>query len=145
MQHLCRFTICLFAIVLASCSLVSKKQTSDPSEQYSSERQKMETEAQKRLSQARQQLEAKQFDKAKNTIKAMRKECYLALTAREEGILLMDSIELRVAQNNLMHVDSLLQKGHSEAEQEFQKACQKVQFFERKLTYDKKSIEQKHK
>lgn len=137
--------ICIPMLLFTSCSYFQKKTDSDASEQYSEERRMMETEAQTRLLQARQQLETKQYDAAKATIKKMRKECYLALRAREEGILLMDSIELRLAQDNLVKVDSLLQKGDIQAKQQFQSACQKVQFFERKLTYDKKSIEQKQK
>lgn len=137
--------LCLPMLLFTACSFFQKKTASDASEQYSEERRVMETEAQTRLSQARQQLEAKQYDAAKSTIKKMRKECYLALHAREEGILLMDSIELKLAQDNLVKVDSLLQKGDVQAKQQFQNACQKVQFFERKLMYDKKSIEQKQK
>lgn len=131
------------AVALTSCSLFSSKRASEPSEQYSSERKFMEEKAQKYLSQARQQLEEKQYDKAKATVATMRKECYLALAAREEGILLMDSIELCVAKDNLVRIDSFLQRGDSDVAQEFQNACQKVQFFERKLNYDKRTSSQK--
>ena len=98
----------------------------------------MEAIAQQRLATARQQLSEGNCQAAKKSIEAMRHDCYLALTARQQGILLMDSVELRQAQLDLAHIDSLMQhdnaKSHSAS---FEEACQKVQFYERKLQFDK--------
>ena len=92
-----------FAIlVLCACSEKDKKTD------WSEKRQLMETRAQEMLSGARQALIRQDFEKAKNTIKAMRTQCNLALEARQQGILLMDSIYLQEAVNKMMQADSLM-------------------------------------
>ena len=68
----------------------------------------------------------------------MRKDCYLALDARGEGILLMDSIDLQQARVDLALTDSLLRVGCDTVEQaDFDEACRKVQFYERKIQHDR--------
>lgn len=92
-----------FAIlVLCACSEKDKKTD------WSEKRQLMETRAQEMLSGARQALIRQDFEKAKNTIEAMRTQCNLALEARQQGILLMDSIYLQEAVNKMMQADSLM-------------------------------------
>ena len=100
----------------------------------------METEAQKRLQIARKQLAQNQCETAKATIQQMRTDCYLALEARRQGILLMDSIDLKQARNDVVHADSIMRSGNnsSQALNTFNEACSKVQFYERKIQYDKR-------
>lgn len=126
----------LSAVLAISCSSDKER---DNAKDYSENRARMEVEAQKRLGDARRQLANGQPMQAKSTIEKMRNDCYLALDARTEGILLMDSVDLRVAKDELAHVDSLMRSGNAQTTQEiFDEACRKVQFYERKIQYDRK-------
>ena len=91
---------------------------------------------QSKLQTARIFLRKGDFSQAKKTIEAMRKKDYLAIKARQEGILLMDSICLQEAKVHLTQTDSLQRIGAASNTQ-LEEACQKVQFYERKLQFDK--------
>ena len=119
---------------LASCSLF--KSDKNETDGYSDNRKIMEQEAQRKLQTARVFMQKEDFAQAKKTIEAMRKKDYLAITARKEGILLMDSICLQEAKMQLTKTDSLQQVGKALGSQ-LEEACQKVQFYERKLQFDK--------
>lgn len=119
---------------LASCSLF--KSDKNETDGYSDNRKIMEQEAQRKLQTARVFMQKENFAQAKKTIEAMRKKDYLAITARKEGILLMDSICLQEAKMQLTKTDSLQQVGKASGTQ-LEEACQKVQFYERKLQFDK--------
>lgn len=119
---------------LASCSLF--KSDKNETDGYSDNRKIMEQEAQRKLQTARVFMQKEDFAQAKKTIEAMRKKNYLAITARKEGILLMDSICLQEAKMQLTKTDSLQQVGKASGTQ-LEEACQKVQFYERKLQFDK--------
>lgn len=111
---------------------------------YSQHRAEMEVRGAQFLSQARAQLAAGQIDQARATIERMRRECYLAITARNQGILLMDSVDLFAARRDLQRADSVMRlhsqhgKAGREASAAFEDACQKVQFYERKIQFDSK-------
>lgn len=92
----------------------------------SSQRRKDERVAAELLAHARSQMQQGQLEAAKNTIKVMRDSCRFALDGREEGILLLDSIELLKAQNDTTVDDKEL----------------RVQFYQRKLEHDRKSVQQ---
>lgn len=119
---------------LASCSLF--KSDKNETDGYSDNRKIMEQEAQRKLQTARVFMQKEDFAQAKKNIEAMRKKDYLAITARKEGILLMDSICLQEAKMQLTKTDSLQQVGKASGTQ-LEEACQKVQFYERKLQFDK--------
>jgi len=124
--------------LLALASGCSAGRDGDKKKNYSENRTRMEAEAQHRLAAARGQLAHGQADAAKRTIEQMRSDCYLALDGRAEGILLMDSVDLFLAKAELSAIDSLLCAGDPHATQErFEEACRKVQFYERKLQYDR--------
>lgn len=128
----------LLPLLCSSCSLFTPKEK-EPKPEYSEARTRMESEAQTRLAQARAALSAGDCDRAKAIIEKMRKDCYLALSARSEGILLMDSVNILQSKNELQQADSLLRaNGSAEARERFDEACRKVQFHERKLQYDRK-------
>ncbi len=129
----------LSTVTLSSCR---NKQTgqADSLADCSEARSQMEQEAAGRLQTARQQLAAHQYEAARQTVRNMRKDCYLALNARENAILLMDSIDWLAAQAELAHVDSLMrQQSDSIGQADFDEACRKVQFYERKLQHDRKA------
>lgn len=122
--------------LLAACN--SKKD--EPANQQSERRQQMEKAAAEKLRSARTHLAAGRYEAARNDIKAMRKDCYLAITARQEGIILMDSVDLAAAQSELISADSVLQLRKTEETQAaFEEACRKVEFFKRKIQHDHKA------
>lgn len=101
------------------------------------------------LSRARVQLEAKEYAAAREEIKAMREQVPMALNARETGILLMDSINLAEAQEQLRVVDSALRAlgdttgiTHDTLQIRFDEANQKIKFYHRKLQHDRKNKKQ---
>lgn len=122
-------------LTISSCSFF--KSSDDKTKGYSDERKVMESRAQVQLQQARTWLAKGDFNQAKKEIETMRKKNYLAIDARKQGILLMDSISLMEARAELNHTDSLQRCGKVSAN-ELEEACQKVQFYERKLQFDGK-------
>lgn len=121
----------LFFVICALCtvSFVScKKDDASASEQASQKdeiqasQHRMEDESRARnyLDRARAEMNAGNYDAARQAIKEMRDSCYLALEARENGILLLDSIELMHAQND-----------NSKSDKET-----RVEFYQKKLEYD---------
>lgn len=130
----------MLMLTIIACSAGGGTKNNVNTEDRSEARNKMETEAQARLSMARAKLAQMQCGEAKAIVIKMRKDCYLALSARKEGILLMDSIDIQQAKLELSKADSLMQKQHSiSTSDEFDEACCKVQFYERKLQYDSRS------
>lgn len=130
----------MFMLTIIACSAGGGTKNNANIEDRSEARNKMETEAQARLSMARTKLAQMQCAEAKAIVIKMRKDCYLALSARKEGILLMDSIDIQQAKLELSKADSLMQKQHSiSTSDDFDEACRKVQFYERKLQYDSRS------
>lgn len=130
----------MLMLTIIACSAGGGTKNNVNTEDRSEARNKMETEAQARLSMARTKLAQMQCGEAKAIVIKMRKDCYLALSARKEGILLMDSIDIQQAKLELSKADSLMQKQHSiSTSDEFDEACRKVQFYERKLQYDSRS------
>lgn len=130
----------MLMLTIIACSAGGGTKNNVNTEDRSEARNKMETEAQARLSMARAKLAQMQCGEAKTIVIKMRKDCYLALSARKEGILLMDSIDIQQAKLELSKADSLMQKQHSiSTSDEFDEACRKVQFYERKLQYDSRS------
>ena len=132
--------ILMLMLTIIACSAGGETKNNANTEDRSEARNKMETEAQARLSMARAKLAQMQCAEAKAIVIKMRKDCYLALSARKEGILLMDSIDIQQAKLELSKADSLMQKQHSiSTSNDFDEACRKVQFYERKLQYDSRS------
>ena len=130
----------MLMLTIIACSAGGGTKNDVNTEDRSEARNKMETEAQARLSMARTKLAQMQCAEAKAIVIKMRKDCYLALSARKEGILLMDSIDIQQAKLELSKADSLMQKQHSiSTSDDFDEACRKVQFYERKLQYDSRS------
>lgn len=101
------------------------------------------------LYRARLELNAGNYEEARQLVKQMREEVPLALNARESGILLMDSINLAEAQEQLRVRDSLIQVtenpdrlARDTMQARFDEACQKVKFYHRKLQHDRKNKKQ---
>lgn len=118
----------------------------DGTENYSSRRVEMEERGQECLAQAREHLSRKDFKKVRTLVDSMRRTYPLALNAREEGILLMDSLNLAEAQDSLTETDSVLanetiaEEVRQHYQAKFDELCQKVKFFKRKLHHDKQNM-----
>lgn len=116
---------CGMLLLLASCS--SK---GDP--KMSRQRQEQEARAQTCLATARAQMRQGQAAKAKNTVISLREQCPMALTARAEGILLMDSIEMALTQQELRE----LSQADSVKAEEVAALQARLAFYKRKLEHD---------
>lgn len=98
------------------------------------------------LTEARKALKENNFKGARNSIEKMRKEFPMSLNAREEGILLLDSINLAEAHVQLVAWQNKMgQPGLSRISQDtlsfnLDEAQQKVRFFEKKIEHDKANV-----
>ena len=107
------------------------------------EQNDVEAAGQTCLSDARVALSINDFRKAKSCIDRLRKEYPLALNAREEGILLLDSIDLAEARVQLKESERQANRPNlSNIERDtlginLDRAQQKVKFFLKKLEHDK--------
>lgn len=82
--------------------------------------------AQRMLDDARFAMRHGHYAEAKDSILSMRKKYPTAIEARKQGILLLDSIELKAAQDSVAKA----------AGSEWERLNLKVSFFERKLQED---------
>ena len=122
-----------------ACNSHKGESSAEPSEK----RSMMEKNGRKMLLDARQALEKGNYNAARKAIKDLRENFPLALNAREEAILLADSIELFEARQQLEEVDKLINQERMEKKDslqaEYDELCQKVKFYLRKLQYDQKN------
>ncbi len=134
-----KYLLCLLTVLacFSSCGLLGSRK-GDAENGYSEKRASMEADASQRLVQARSLLSQGRSGEARRVVEKMRKDCYLAITARTASILLMDSIDIAESKQNLARVDSLLRlHADSVSSYDFDEACRKVQFYEQKLRHDK--------
>ena len=130
--------LCLAAGLLTACK--DNKQ----GEAQSEKRTEMEERAQEYLANARKSLAQKNFVAARQSIEQMRKDCYLALSGRRQGILLMDSIDCADAQQQLVKLDSLVRQNPDDAGlvPQFEEKCKEVDFYKKKIVHDRKAMQQ---
>lgn len=123
-------------LFLAGCQNDGKKAG------WSKARTEMEAQAQVCLKDARAALERADYATARAKVEEIRSRYNLALDAREEAILFMDSVDVRQATQELQHVN---QQVHSQPEnRDSLKAVadelnQKIKFYLRKLEHDRKN------
>lgn len=126
-------------------ALTACKKQNEETAHFSEARAEMEVQGSQSLNLARTLMAEGNFTAARDTLVQMRENYPLALNAREEGILLMDSIDLGEAQMLLAEVDRLLQTVgantslHDSLQSEYEELHQKVKFFQRKLRHDKEN------
>ncbi|EJX08371.1 hypothetical protein, secreted [gut metagenome] len=118
----------------------------DKKSAYDKEREAAETNGKACLTTARAALAENDFQTAREAVEKMRKEYRLAINARAEGILLMDSINLLEAEHELKIVDKALRDENAKDKDSLQIAFddlfQKSKFYKRKLEHDKKNSDQ---
>lgn len=126
-------------------ALTACKKQNDETAHFSEARAEMEAQGCKSLSTARALLAEGNFTAARDTLLQMRENYPLALNAREEGILLMDSIDLGESQMLLSNIDKQLHTTglptavHDSLQNNFEELHQKVKFYQRKLRHDKEN------
>ena len=132
-----KFTLAAVCLLcLAGCQNYNKKAG------WSKARTEMEAQAQVCLKDARAALERADYTTARAKVEEIRSQYNLALNAREEAILFMDSVDMRQATQELQRVNQLI---HTQPEnQDSLKAAadelsQKIKFYLRKLEHDKKN------
>lgn len=139
MKHTLIIYILFFAFMAMACNSHKGESSAEPSEK----RSMMEKNGRKMLLDARQALEKGNYNAARKAIKDLRENFPLALNAREEAILLADSIELFEARQQLEEVDKFIIQERMEKKDslqaEYDELCQKVKFYLRKLQYDQKN------
>lgn len=139
MKHTLIIYILFFAFMGMACNSHKGESSDEPSEK----RSMMEKNGRKMLLDARQALEKGNYNAARKAIKDLRENFPLALNAREEAILLADSIELFEARQQLEEVDKFINQERMEKKDslqaEYDELCQKVKFYLRKLQYDQKN------
>ena len=109
----------------------------------SSRRRADEIAGQEALMRARRLLAAHDYEGARATIRAMRHTHPLALTARENGILLMDSIDLFATRAAIRQIESSAASAASGPSRRLRSEAQqlpelhrRLRFYERKLQHD---------
>lgn len=105
----------------------------------------MEVRGQELLTEARLSLSKSQFQTARQHINTLRKECDLAFEARQQGILLLDSIDLQEAVHDMMATDSLLRNSPLQADSlrwALEEYNNRIKFYRRKLEHDKRFNDQ---
>ena len=90
------------------------------------------------LSEARTLCQAGRYDAARDTIQSLRLTCPLAIEARKQAILLMDSVEMLAAQDSLATLPERMDTALAGYAAEYERLSLKAQFFQRKLEHDKK-------
>ena len=90
------------------------------------------------LSEARTLCQAGRYDAARDTIQSLRRTCPLAIEARKQAILLMDSVEMLSAQDSLATLPERMDTALAGYAAEYERLSLKAQFFQRKLEHDKK-------
>lgn len=120
----------LTAFLFMSCNKSMNKE-------WSEARNKKEFKGQQILEEARKALQKNEYAQARKAVDKLRKECDLALSAREEGILLMDSINLFESQKRFDEACTASQCVNDSLSKDIDELRQRIEFYKRKLSHDK--------
>lgn len=141
----------LFCVAVATSCGNQEKQT-DHTADYSQARLQDEQGGAVYLDSIRQSIVVKDWEQGKSQIEKLRQKYPLALDAREQALLLWDSICWMEAEAELIRVDAWLQPGGgsqtaSKAECDSMRAAfdelfRRVEFYKRKLVYDKRKADE---
>ena len=127
------FSISLFSVVLA---VISSCGGAPAEPDY-------EAEGQRWLTMARASMRDADFSLARIYVDSLRTRCRMALNAREDGILLLDSIDLAEAREQLHRAEYMASQtgldyiARDSVDTNLDRAKAKVRFFEKKIEHDK--------
>lgn len=132
----------LIAIIPLATSCSDKK-NSNPD--WSEARTEMEAKAQEHLRRARAEYVQGNYDEARHIVEEMSKTCNLAFNAREEGILLTDSIYIAKSSARMSEIEKIVTESPdslNRLQPEMEDLSQEIKFYHRKLEFDKKNKKQ---
>ena len=134
-----RYKHLIFAVTIASFAVICMQSCTSSNSKKS--------DGYEWLAKARAQLADKNHKEARNSIDSLRKNCPMAFNAREEGILLLDSIEISQARLDLDNATASIDYGNADKDSMLfvkEESEQKIKFYTKKLTHDKSNFK-KHK
>ncbi len=133
----------LVAIVLLWSCGGEKSTDGADSQDYSANRAADESAALPCLTAARKALAEKDFATASAKVTELRKSYPMAITAREQALLLWDSIQWLEAEEQVRAWDARVQEGTAaqgdSLQAELEDLLRRVEFYKRKLVHDKKA------
>ena len=101
-----RYKHLIFAVTIASFAVICMQSCTSSNSK--------ESDGYEWLAKARAQLADKNHKEARNSIDSLRKNCPMAFNAREEGILLLDSIEISQARQDLDNATASIDSGNAD-------------------------------
>ena len=130
----CPYAVCATAIVLSTTFCI-----------YSCTQKDQEPGGYECLAKSRAYLADNNHKEARNLIDSLRNGYPMAFNAREEGILLLDSIEISQAKYDLENATKRLELSDNAINKDSmlfakEEAEQKIKFYTKKLTHDKKNF-----
>lgn len=132
-------SVLMTLILLWSCG--GGNSTDGDGQNYSAKRAADEEAARPCLAAGRKALAEKDFATASAKVTELRKSYPMAITAREEALLLWDSIQWMEAEEQLRALDARIQDGAVDADSlqvELEDLLHRVEFYKRKLAHDRK-------
>ncbi len=135
----------LAVVVMMGCQNQSSDKDNLKNGTHREKRNAQELLGQEYLKQARAYLADKEFEAARVEIDSMRNNCRRALTAREAGILLLDSINLAEAEHNLLLLDERMKTEKDSMtvlKERFDEMFLKAEFYRRKIEHDRSQSRQ---
>ncbi len=132
-------TILILLVATAALACASCGQKAEPD---------YESDGQRWVSLARASLLDADYELARAYVDSLRKKCPMALNAREDAILLLDSIELGEAREQLHQAEFMASQtglnyiARDSVDTNLDRAQAKVRFFEKKLENDRANKKQ---
>lgn len=123
-------------VIMLGATLISSCSKSQPTDE------EIEQAGHQWLLRARASLADADYDLARIYIDSLRERCPMALNAREDGILLLDSIELAQAVEQLQQAEFFARQSdldyiaRDSADTNLDRAMAKVKFFQKKIGHD---------
>jgi hypothetical protein len=132
----------LILVLMMSCNGAKKSEVVQPSTPltHKEKRNKQEALGQAYLSEARTCMARKDFAAARAAVDSMRTNCRRALTARAAGILVMDSISLLEAEEEMIRLSERMKIETDSIhvlKARFDEMFTKAEFYRRKIEHDK--------
>lgn len=139
-------TLMAIAITAVSIGLaVACSGKKEQNSEWSEARTEMEANGQQSLSAARAEYAKGNYDSAQSIIEDMSKNYKLAFNAREEGILLTDSIYIAKSAARMDEIEKIVSESPDSLQRlqpEMEDLSREIKFYHRKLEFDKKNKKQ---
>lgn len=140
-----RLPLAMSALLAVASISVACKENKNSNPDWSEARTEMEAKGQEFLARARKEYAAGNYDEAQRIVENMSKTCNLAFNAREEGILLTDSIYIAKSSTRMDEIEKIVTESPDSLQRlqpEMEDLSQEIKFYHRKLDFDKKNKKQ---